>query len=545
MAWPRIIRPLPRTVTRPLSLLALAAWVVTMGVMINRSYLQASPINLATDLARYGTTAQWRGVYYRGEKIGFTVSQVQATDDGFELQEDGRLQFSLLGAITPAMLRTTARVDRSFTLRSFDFSLDPGTGPMAISGRLDGLRLVLEISSGGSTRTETRELQEPPALMLSVGRRLASEGLVAGAKREWAVFDPATMQNSPVTIAIGDREVVTAGVRRPIPAFKVQMSYSGLTTTAWVTDTGEIVREESPMGLITVLETQEQATVLAVSNRMREDMLAASAIVPEMGRHTIVEPRDVARLRLRLTGADLTSPDLQGDGQRVDGDLIELIDPRQITATPTPADLDRYLRPETFIESDAPEIRAEAERLVQGITGPRARAERLTREVNSLVEKRPTVSLPSALEVLRTKVGDCNEHTVLFVAMARSLGIPARINVGVAYMHGAFYYHAWPEVYLDEGNGRGLWLPVDPTFNQFPADATHVRLARGGLDKQTAILPLIGQAKMTVVAVDVVPNTTPILVGRQAADTRPLSIAIPQRQDCGCWASPCAGGAGR
>jgi hypothetical protein len=538
-----IFRPLPRSVTRPLSLLALAAWIVTMGVLINRAYLQASPINLATDLARYGTTAQWRGVYYRGEKIGFTVSQVQATDDGFELQEDGRLQFSLLGAVTPAILKTTARVDRNFSLQSFDFSLDPGTGPMAISGRLDGLRLRLEISSGGGTRTETRQLTEPPALMLSVGRRLASEGLVAGATREWAVFDPATMQNSPVTIAIGHREVVTAGVRRPIPAFKVQMSYSGLTTTAWVTDTGEIVREESPMGLITVLETQEQATALAVSNRMREDMLEASAIVPVMGRHVINESRDVELLRLRVTGADLTSPDLQGEGQRIDGDVIELIDPRQLTATATPADLDRYLQPETFIESDAPEIRAEAERLVQGVTGVRARAERLTREVNALVEKRPTVSLPSALEVLRTKVGDCNEHTVLFVAMARALGIPARINVGVAYVRGAFYYHAWPEVYLDEGNGRGMWLPVDPTFNQFPADATHVRLARGGLDKQTAILPLIGRAKMTVVDVTVTPNSTPVLVGRQAADTRPLSIAIPQRQDCGCWASPCAGGA--
>lgn len=543
MPLPRIIRPLPRTVTRPLSILALALWVVTMAVIINRAYLQASPINLATDLARYGTTAQWRGVYYRGEKIGFTVSQVQATDDGFELQEDGRLQFSLLGAVTPAILKTTARVDRNFALRSFDFSLDPGTGPMAIRGRLDGLRLLLEISSGGGTRTETRELKEPPALMLSVGRRLASEGLVAGATRQWAVFDPATMQNSPVTIAIGNREVVTTGVRRPMPAFKVQMSYAGLTTTAWVTDTGEIVREESPMGLITVLETQEQATALAVSNRMREDMLEASAILPDMGRHRITESRDVERLRLRLTGADLTSPDLQGEGQRVDGDVIELIDPRQITASPTPADLEQYLRPETFIESDAPEIRAEAERLVQGMTGVRARAERLTREVNSLVEKRPTVSLPSALEVLRTKVGDCNEHTVLFVAMARSLGIPARINVGVAYVRGAFYYHAWPEVYIDEGKGRGLWLPVDPTFNQFPADATHVRLARGGLDKQTAILPLIGQAKMTVLDVTVTPNTTPVLVGRQEADTRPLSIAIPQRQDCGCWASPCAGGA--
>ena len=526
-----------------------------MGVMINRSYLQASPINLATDLARYGSTAQWRGVYYRGEKIGFTVSQVQATDDGFELQEDGRLQFSLLGSVTPAILRTTARVSRDFSLQSFDFSLDPGTGPMAIKGRLDGLpphdaksaswgprlRLSLEISSAAGSRKDTRDLKEPPALMLSVGRRLASEGLVAGATRQWTVFDPATMQNAPVTIQIDDREVVQGASRRPIPAFRVQMSFSGLTTTAWVTDTGEIVREESPMGLITVLESQEQAMALSVSNRMREDMLQASAIVPAMGRHTIVEPRDVSRLRLRVSGVDLSGPDLQGEGQRVDGNVIELIDPRELAAGPTPSDLDRYLRPEPFIESDAPEIRDEAERLVQGVTGTRERAERLTREVNSLVEKRPTVSLPSALEVLRTKVGDCNEHTVLFVAMARSLGIPARINVGVAYVHGAFYYHAWPEVYIDEGKGRGLWLPVDPTFNQFPADATHVRFARGGLDKQTAILPMIGRVKMAVDDLRVVPKSTPILVGRQAADPRPLAIAIPRRQDCGCWASPCTG----
>ncbi len=106
--------------------------------------------------------------------------------------------------------------------------------------------------------------------------------------------------------------------------------------------------------------------------------------------------------------------------------------------------------------------------------------------------------------MLRTKVGDCNEHTALYVALARALGIPARIAVGLAYVRGiqgAFYYHAWPEVYLEDG-GRGLWLPVDPTFNQFPADATHVRLARGGLDKQAAILPMIGRLRMDVLDVE-------------------------------------------
>ena len=538
----RILRPLPRTVTRPLSILALVAWVVTMGVMINRSYLQASARNLATDLASYGTAAQWRGVYYRGEKIGFTVSQVQATEDGFELREDGRLQFTLLGAHTFAILKTTANVDKTFALRDFDFSLDPGTGPMAIKGRMDGTRMVLDIGGAGGSRTETRQLAEPPALMLSVGRRLATEGLTPGTTRQWSVFDPATMKNAPVNIAIGDREVVTAGTRRPIPAFKVNMTFSGITTTAWITDTGEIVREESPMGLITILETQEQAMALSVSNRMREDMLEGAAIVPRMaGRQRIIEPRDVKKLRLRLIGVDLSAKDVEGSGQRLDGDIVELTDPRDLQPGPAPADLDRYLAAEPFIESDAPEIKAAAEKMVAGVTGARARAERLTREVNTMVEKKPTVSLPSALEVLRTKVGDCNEHTALFVALARSLGIPARINVGLAYVRGAFYYHAWPEVWLDEGKGQGIWLPVDPTFDQFPADATHVRLARGGLDQQASILPMFGKTRMDVIEVEVAPNSTPILVGRQAADPAPMAIDIPRRQACGCWASPCGG----
>jgi transglutaminase-like putative cysteine protease len=152
-----------------------------------------------------------------------------------------------------------------------------------------------------------------------------------------------------------------------------------------------------------------------------------------------------------------------------------------------------------------------------------------------MLDKKPTVSLPSAREVLRTKVGDCNEHTALYVAMARSIGIPSRIAVGLAYAHGAFYYHAWPEVYLDEGGGRGLWLPVDPTFNQFPADATHLRLMRGGLDKQAAILPLIGQMKMDILDLELAPNSTPILVGRGFDAPGSAPVPIPIRAGMTCW----------
>ena len=540
------LKPLPRSITRPVSIFLVIAWIGVMALLVNRSYLQASG-SLATDLARYGSSAQWRGVYYRGEKLGFTVSQalpVDGEDGGFELHEDGQLTMSLLGAHTFTKLRTTARVNRLFELQSFTFALDPGTGPITVTGEVRHTELRISITSGGRTRTDVRQLAERPMLSLNLFRRLADTGLTPGAIHQWSMFDPATLRNAPLTVTIGDREVVRAHV--PIPAFRVEMAFAGLKTTSWITDTGEVVREESPLGFMTVRETAERAQALAVSGQIRQDLLQAAAVVPEMSRGLppIPDPRDVRLIRLRLEGLDLSSGELDGVGQRVDGNVIEIVDAQKLVASPTREDLAPFLAPEPFLESDDPDVRAAAEEAVRGAAGPRARAEALTRYVNSTVQKKPTVSLPSAREVLRTRIGDCNEHTALFVAMARAVGMPARIAVGLAYVRGAFYYHAWPEVYLAEASGRGLWLPVDPTFNQFPADSTHVRLARGGLDKQAAIIPLIGRLKMTVLDIEVIPGSTPILVGQTAAASAVPALPVAQRR-APRWCLPCFLGGSR
>ena len=522
-----LFRALPRRLTRPLSIAIVLAWAACMVVLVNRSYLQASA-SLATDLAQYGSTAVWRGVYYRGEKIGFTVSQTIAKAGGFEIQEDGRLQMTLLGATTPAVIKTTARVDREFALRSFDFSLDPGTGPIRVRGALDGRALTLTVSSSSGSRTETRVLPEAPALSLNLGRRLAGGGLVAGARYDWTMFDPATLRNERVRIVVGARELVRGGVT-PTPAFRVDLDFGGLRTTSWITDTGDVIREESPLGLMTIRETPERARALAVPLTVQSDLLRSAAVVP-LAEARIDETRDVKRITLNVQGLDPGNPDLQGAGQTVEGNTIEIRDFTTLLPAPHPptAELARHLASEPLIESDAPEILAEARQAVEGVSGARLQAERLVRHVNGLLDKKPTVSLPSAREVLRTRVGDCNEHTALYVAMARALGIPARIAVGLVYIHGAFYYHAWPEVYLRQTGARGLWLPVDPTLNQFPADATHVRLARGGLDRQAAILPLIGRLKIAIVDVQLAPGASQVLVGQSAPRTA-LGILEPAR----------------
>jgi transglutaminase-like putative cysteine protease len=510
-----------------------------MGVLVAHAYRDRS-VALAADLGSYGSKAQWKGIYSRGEKIGFSVGQTTPTDDGFELREDGRLQMTLLGATTASRLKSVVRVDKSFNLRSFSFSLDPGTGPTVVSGTLDGRRLDLAVKTSSGERHETRVLAEPPALALNLPRQLAARGLAAGQRFTVSVFDPATLSNAPMTIEVQAREIVQAA-GRPVPAFRVEGRFRGVVTKSWITDVGEIVREESPLGFLIVRETPDRAQALAMPGQVQMDLLEAAAIVPSPAR-SIDEPTAVERLRVRLEGAvDFEDADLQGAGQSVHGEVFEVRDARTLLPGRDDPPSARETSPEPFLESDAPEIRAEARKAVGDATLPRAQAERLVRYVHELLEKKLTVSLPDALEVLKTRVGDCNEHTALYVAMARSLGLPSRVAVGLVYLRGAFYYHAWPEVYVAEGNGRGLWLPVDPTLNQFPADATHLRLARGGLDRQAAILGLVGRAKIQVLDVKVRDESAaPVLVGRAATDTRPLDVDIPRRDGSGprCWSSP-------
>ncbi|MFH0961737.1 MAG: transglutaminase domain-containing protein [archaeon] len=90
-------------------------------------------------------------------------------------------------------------------------------------------------------------------------------------------------------------------------------------------------------------------------------------------------------------------------------------------------------------------------------------------------------------EVLRTRQGVCEEFAHLFIALARSAGIPARYVGGFAWGGSgekSFGSHGWAEAYFP-GSG---WVPFDPTtgFGQYGwLDASHVKFYSGEEAAQT------------------------------------------------------------
>ena len=138
-----------------------------------------------------------------------------------------------------------------------------------------------------------------------------------------------------------------------------------------------------------------------------------------------------------------------------------------------PEEIAVFLTPSPLIQSNHPQIKAQVEKIIKPTDTAEQKAKKIVNWVYRNVEKKPVLSVPNALEVLKNKVGDCNEHAVLTVALLRAAGIPAQIEAGLVYLRGRFYYHAWNVIYL------GKWITADAVFNQFPADVTHIRLVRG------------------------------------------------------------------
>jgi transglutaminase-like putative cysteine protease len=122
----------------------------------------------------------------------------------------------------------------------------------------------------------------------------------------------------------------------------------------------------------------------------------------------------------------------------------------------------------------------------------------------------------SAIEAfLRQRVGYCEQFAGTFAAMARSLGIPARVAVGytpgLAQADGSRQVlgknsHAWPEIWFD---GLG-WVPFEPTPGRGEPGAEGYTGVAAAQD-ESAPGPATGDGGDATATPDVPPPTAPVI----------------------------------
>jgi transglutaminase-like putative cysteine protease len=409
------------------------------------------------------------GIYFKGTKIGYAHETVREREDGYSLEETISMKLMVLGHSQQADMITECMADGKFNLRSFHFDLATGSNRMKIDGEIMGRKLVLKIHSAGVVTERTVPFEYIPFLSNNLRPFLVQRGLEADKRYRVSIFDPSTMSLSKVNVMVVGRERITLG-GDDLLAHRLKLSYRGMGVSIWLDDEGSVIKEESPMGLI---------------------LVTVRSNIP------IEDPRKVSFLKLKLKRIPLTKFQMNDGRQKLTGKTLQVVreewpDSPSVSISPNGKEVKEFLRPTGLIQSDHSLIKGKAAQIVGTKRGTVEAIRALSEWVYRHVDKKPTLSLPSALEVLKSGVGDCNEHAILLVALLRSLGIPSRPCVGVLYFRDGFYYHAWAEIWI------GRWVTVDPTLNQLPADATHIKFVHGDIENWVDLVKIIGHLEVEV-----------------------------------------------
>ncbi|HOD48408.1 MAG TPA: transglutaminase-like domain-containing protein [Candidatus Hydrogenedentes bacterium] len=477
-------------------------WLVMMGLL---AYRELMPLFLGPSLSasyKQNPTDTWMQIISpQDQPIGFintqTAPETMEGLPGTRILLNATLKMQFLGQPMRLYMTGAAWIARTGDRGNFDFAVHSQDYGARFEGVIENGALDARLHTAG----EVYPISIPMDRELVIGgitgtATLQLSDLAPGEEVVIEAFDPMTLTMGTARVKCLGFETLGEG-EAARKTRVVAVTVQDVVTKAWVDEQGETVRAETPFGL-TLQRTTSQEAMASLSRETPQDIVVSVAIRPSGMRPS----RGAKRMAISVSGlADTASlPEDANQCVLEHGKVvIEPLTPDTAKdASRAPENMAEYLAPHPFIQSDHPDIRQTAADIIENSTNPWEKSVKIHDWVYRNVAKEGVLSIPSALEVLKSRVGDCNEHTVLFAALARSVDIPTRIALGVVWSEelDGFYYHAWPEVFVGE------WLWMDPTLGQTVADATHVKLLTGDIERWPRLLPFLGKLRIEVTEVD-------------------------------------------
>lgn len=455
----------------------------------------------------------WMQIEFRNNPVGYSHtwvdSDLASPNATYMLHNQTVFNIKLMGQVHGVNVMAGATLDAGYALQKFYAVVSSSVYTTRIDGRKTGDQtFTVRIRTDSGEQTVTLNVPDD-VILYSPVTEMALAGLKPGESLGLRVLDPVTLSVSDVRVeALRREKLKAAGHEQETTVLK--LVYQGLETRSWIDSAGRILRQETPFGWTMTLCSAKDVLAFKQDTVAADDLLTAMA-VPCRGR--VRNPRTCRMLKINMRGVSLNSQNFAGARQVVEAQADRRVGltvraqagPSQAGADNSagalgsaPEALRPFLASSPALQADHPAMLRQARAIVGDETNSWKAAQAIGAWVYRAIEKKATVSLPSALDVLQRREGDCNEHTYLFVALARAVGLPARIHVGLVYSEldgapGAFYYHAWPAVYVGE------WVELDPTLGQTTVDATHISVAQGEVADQLKLLGLMGQVSVEIV----------------------------------------------
>ncbi len=429
---------------------------------------------------------EWFGLYLVGKKAGWSRAQLtRELRDGRDVFV-GRGETLIRATVGGREVERRQEEERVYEARpggrllTFRAAWAGDGGDRTVTGSCDRTTCRAVLVAGGTREERTVEgVRDTADLADGVRLAAARRSVVTGGQ-----LDLEKLRVREVKDAFLRRDrVAGAGVQEEVSVVAESEAGDRMAAEYKVADDGRIVEIRLGEAIVARPEPEETAKQLDKID------LFALARVPVPGPLPREVPKTIVyRLKGLPPAFQRNDPRQRFERGPADTTVLTVAARRPAAADPakdTPlAKASAGASPEDLAatpqaNADAPEIAQLARTVAGDAKGSYEAARRLSEHVYRTLEKAYGASHDRASDVLAAGKGDCTEHAVLLVALARALGIPARGVHGLVYARyddgqHALYWHAWAEV-----RSAGEWIPMDPTFGQPVADATHLALGGG------------------------------------------------------------------
>jgi hypothetical protein len=464
----------------------------------------AADPKLEEALAKALGRSHWYGVYMMGEKSGYARIRTLETKvdgrDAVESQMDMRMKITTLGQRQNMRIGQYRTYFRTGELHSVSMRFTTDVTDADITGTIRDGKMIVASRMGRLTNTQEAPAPKETLQDLLAADKLLEPGAKVGDSVQVRQFDPSMMKELEATITLkGTKTIVFGGVETEIRMLSTHVPAAGVTMDAHV-DAEGVPLELTVSGVFVLrLEPEEKAKDVRYSS----DIVRLGCV--KLTPHPVGVTK-LTQARFRMTGIEdealCIDDDRQtwtknADGTRTVTCRVPAVDPAKVPKLPVPREgFEDELSPTLYVQTEDERIRKKAAEIMGEERDAWAVAKTIRAWVDLNVKDVGTPAMSNAVETLDSLKGDCTEHTVLFVALARAAGLPARECTGVTAIDKGegLYYHAWPEVWV------GQWVAMDPTLHQDVADATHIKFAHGSITESFRIIGIIGKLKAEYLA---------------------------------------------
>ena len=436
----------------------------------------------------------WQKIQMQGKNIGYSIVRLK----GDSVEEVMNMKLKAMGQEREVKAQLVWTKNPDYSFKSFEFQIKSEGGGTAVKGEVQGNKFLVRIGEGTKNFSIPEKVFTGSSFIFIISDMIRNGDQSKLKNFSLLYFDPSVIRLDTLYIELFQKS-------ENVLVFK--KIFAGISSLIYFDQKGNFLKEEGTMGISSITSSREE---IISSPPEDVDIIFSTSVAVEGKYPDSAQRRSIKRAILFVWGVDYipSFPPRQVVSKEGYGFVVQLKDSPLFDNR----NLELYTKPELLIESDSQKIKKLARELKRNVESKGNNKNNKSRRIfekgrdnNEVVEtiqyvsdwvfrslkKTSVLSMPSAIQVLKTMKGDCNEHSILTVAILRAIGIPSRVVFGLVYDSGSFFYHAWVEAF----DGKN-WIEFDPTWGLFPADILRIRIGTGNVSDWVKVLEYVGKIKI-------------------------------------------------